>query len=260
MRKQSNTAFLLLFCLFLQLPALAANSTLEQNYAQALQKRIKNGKVVKLEAGTDSFIGIFIEHGNNKSKGGVILLHDRSQHPDWPYVIRPIRTKLPGYGWNTLSIQLPILSHEASFMDHEKLLDPASSRIIAAINFMRSKGEKSVVLIGYGMGALMAVDYLAKTPQKNVTSLIAISMTGKKGSDRLDSASQLLNIKIPVLDIVAQLDNADVLNAFKARKKMHSKYSAYRQITIDASDHSFIQQDDILLKRIRGWRYKQSEK
>ena len=42
-----------------------------------------------------------------ESQGAVVLLHDKEQHADWPYLIRQLRQSLPNTGWYTFSISLP---------------------------------------------------------------------------------------------------------------------------------------------------------
>jgi len=42
-----------------------------------------------------------------QAQGAVLILHDKEQHADWPYFIRPLRLSLPDGGWHTLSVNLP---------------------------------------------------------------------------------------------------------------------------------------------------------
>lgn len=42
-----------------------------------------------------------------ESQGAVVLLHDKEQHADWPFLIRQLRQSLPDTGWYTFSISLP---------------------------------------------------------------------------------------------------------------------------------------------------------
>jgi len=42
------------------------------------------------------------------SKGLVVLLPDRAQHPDWPQIIRPLRNGLAEAGWTTLAMTFPV--------------------------------------------------------------------------------------------------------------------------------------------------------
>jgi len=42
-----------------------------------------------------------------QGQGAVLILHDKEQHANWPYLIRPLRMSLPDSGWDTLSVNLP---------------------------------------------------------------------------------------------------------------------------------------------------------
>jgi len=42
-----------------------------------------------------------------QAQGAVLILHDKEQHADWPYFIRPLRMSLPDAGWDTLTVNLP---------------------------------------------------------------------------------------------------------------------------------------------------------
>jgi len=41
------------------------------------------------------------------TRGAILLLHDKEQHANWPYLIRSLRQGLPDSGWYTLSLNLP---------------------------------------------------------------------------------------------------------------------------------------------------------
>jgi len=41
-----------------------------------------------------------------RKQGGVILLHDLDQHPDWPHITGYLRIALADHGWHTLSLAL----------------------------------------------------------------------------------------------------------------------------------------------------------
>ncbi len=42
-----------------------------------------------------------------------LLAHGIGIHPNWEQVIQPLRVALSEQGWNTLSIQMPVLANEA---------------------------------------------------------------------------------------------------------------------------------------------------
>lgn len=43
----------------------------------------------------------------SQAQGAVLILHDKEQHADWPYLIHPLRMTLPDSGWYTLTVNLP---------------------------------------------------------------------------------------------------------------------------------------------------------
>lgn len=62
------------------------------------------------EAGQDgvtSFLALELYENAAASQGAVLFLHGAEQHPNWPQVIKPLRTILTDDGWYTLSIMLP---------------------------------------------------------------------------------------------------------------------------------------------------------
>lgn len=44
--------------------------------------------------------------GKGSPQGGMLLLHDQGQHPDWPQIIGELRRAMPDKGWHTLSLAL----------------------------------------------------------------------------------------------------------------------------------------------------------
>lgn len=244
-----------LTCLLLFLPCLSHAVAMDQEglYAEELKQRVKTGKLEQLDAGGKKFVAIFQEQTVKKTNGAVIILHDRMQHPDWREVINPVRSYLPLYGWSTLSIQAPLLELDKPIREYEKILDPASTRIISAIQYLKSRGVKRIILLGYGMGAIMAMDYLARASQNDISSVVTISMTSKPKIPRMDTTAVLQKLKLPVLDIVATLDRKDVIKAAELRYRIRDRFQNFRQIRIDAADHDYAEQGDILGKRILSW-------
>lgn len=65
------------------------------------------------EGAMRSFLGLELYEKTPLPQGAVLLLHGVEQHPDWPRVIKPLRTVLPDDGWYTLAIMLPYENHLA---------------------------------------------------------------------------------------------------------------------------------------------------
>jgi len=57
------------------------------------------------------FLGLETHEHTSEPQGAVLFLHGVDQHPDWPKVIKPLRTVLPENGWYTFSIMLPYESY-----------------------------------------------------------------------------------------------------------------------------------------------------
>lgn len=131
----------------------------EKKYAKMITPHLNVGVVQQLTADKIQFLGLYTEAHRSKPLAGVILLHDIEGHPDWPDVISPLRTELPNYGWSTLAIQLPIKT-SAPLRDYAQLIDESTSRIKAAFTFLKEQKIKKIALIGYGMGAIMGLNYL----------------------------------------------------------------------------------------------------
>jgi len=58
------------------------------------------------------FLGLETLEQTSEPQGAVLFLHGVDQHPDWPQVIKPLRTVLPESGWYTFSIMLPYESYK----------------------------------------------------------------------------------------------------------------------------------------------------
>lgn len=85
----------------------------EQVAQLALSKEVKQNEVVWLKVKypeLDDQVNVLALQQKPRvaqAQGAVLILHDKEQHADWPYLIRPLRMSLPDAGWETLSINLP---------------------------------------------------------------------------------------------------------------------------------------------------------
>jgi hypothetical protein len=64
------------------------------------------------DRGNVKFLGLEMLEQASEPQGAILLLHGVDQHPDWPQVIKPLRTALPEGGWYTFSIMLPYEGYE----------------------------------------------------------------------------------------------------------------------------------------------------
>lgn len=234
----------------------ASDTAKEKRWADQVVDSIMVGDAEWLQAGKQKFLGIYAENNTENAQGAIILAHGTGVHPNWADVIYPLRTQLPDFGWQTLSIQLPILSNEASYGDYAPLYDEALSRFRAAVDFLKKKGIANIIIIAHSQGSAMSAYYLAKTEKHDINAFIAIGMPGGfSGDKRMDVLNSLKNITIPVFDLYGEQDLEQVIDAAKDKKntakKAGNKY--YTQLKVAGANHFFVGKEDALVKRVRSW-------
>ena len=132
-------------------------------------------------------------------------------------------------------------------------MDEAAPRINAGIQYLMSKQVRNIIIIGHGLGAQMGVHSLVKNPQPAIKGLITISMSNSDEDPVFITNEQLGNINIPVLDIYGDNDHPNVVRSVKDRISVAKASRNIQMIEIDGAGQYFSGQEEILIKRIRGW-------
>ncbi len=234
----------------------------EASISASLRQSAANGEAIELSGEKGPFLGLYRAEKHGESQGGIILLHDLDNHANWPQVIRPLRLQLPLHGWHTLSIQLPFFGDIPPPEKMDEQLDSAGARLKSAIGFFTGKGIRNIVVIAHGRGATLAADYLSRNDNHGVQGLVLIALAGH-GADqpRLDPMRTLEAITVPFLDLYGTRDS-DAVTAGGAqrleliRRKTRAAGTSpppYRQVLITGANHEFIAQQQMLVRRIRGW-------
>ncbi len=224
----------------------------ELRWAEQIEDFIIDGDVKWLNTGKNKTLIIYTESSSKKTTNAVIILHGTGVHPDWPDVIQPLRTSLPDYQWNTLSIQMPILSNDASNADYASIFNEISPRINAAIKFLKLKGNKNIVLIAHSLGSTMGAYFLANN-KHNIQAFISIGMPGSSNFPSMNNINHLKKISLPVLDLYGSNDLENILNSAKARALASTKNPSYSQIKVDDADHFFAGKNKQLIEVVSSW-------
>ena len=215
----------------------------------------EDGEVLRLGAGPQEFIALFIAASDAGPKRAAVILHGMGGHADWPDVVAPLRRDLPAQGWATLSIQLPVLAPGVPSADYGATLRRTPARIESAVACLSQRGYRRFVVIGYGFGATAAAQYLA-AHGRGVSALVGISMHAPPFLDPPpDLPDSLLHVSVPVLDIYGSRDHADILSQADDRRLAgtQNRERSYEQVLIDGADHDYAGFESALINRITAW-------
>jgi pimeloyl-ACP methyl ester carboxylesterase len=246
---------MLAFCLMngVGVACWAGDQKREADFAESISKTLALGKAVWLEAEGKKFLGLYTETEKVTSKGIVIILHDLDGHPDQRQLIYGLRAFLPEHNWTTLSLQMPLREAGAEQEDYYALFPEAAARIQAGISYAKSNGAVNIVVVGYGLGGLMAA-YALSEQAADVKALVTISLSAPATPNPAAQTLEFLKkIKLPMLDIYGALDMADVTESARDRRLAAKENAAYRQIKIDDEGHAYLHDEGLLVKRIYSW-------
>ena len=243
-------AFILSFTSF---TVCASDIEREKRLASEIVDTIMDGDAEFLKAGDHEFLALYTEA--EEAKGGVIIMHGRGFHPDWSDVANPLRVGLAEQGWNTLSIQMPVLDKEAKYYDYVEVLPEAFPRIDAAIDFLKEKENKKIALIVHSCSAHMAMAWVDAGHMRDIDGFIGIGMGAVDYKQPMLKPFPLAEIKIPVLDVFGQDEYPAVKKGAPERlaaiKKAGNEKS--NQLVVPNANHYFTDQGDALLEVVTPW-------
>jgi len=222
----------------------------EKRWASQIIDLLLDGEAVYLNDGQADFLAIDTRTDDPKDIG-VIVIHGIGIHPDWETIVQPLRVQLAADGWNTVSLQMPILGNDATGKDYEPLMKEVPARIDAGIRQLVKAGSKKVVLVAHSMGSRMANYYLAhkKIYQEAQTETPIIGYVGI--GMNVGNENYLGKIKIPVLDLFGEKDLPGVLASAPTRAKAAKQNKKYSQQKVAGASHFFEDMDDELVEAVK---------
>ncbi|MBT7412352.1 MAG: DUF3530 family protein [Candidatus Thioglobus sp.] len=215
----------------------------EARWAEQVEDTLMDGDVIWLNANSHEFLAIYTP-SESDAKQTAVVVHGLGVHPDWGQVVQPLRVALTEKGFNTLSIQMPVLENGVGSDGYMPLLVDADNRINSAVNYLTAQGLEANVLIAHSLGSVMSTHYLANNANP-FKRYVGIGMPKT-------TAQYLSNIDIPVLDLYGNDDIPPVLNGTKLKAQQSKHNSNYTQIEVGA-DHFFNDKDDLLIDTISAW-------
>ncbi len=233
----------------------ASDLSKELRMREQVAEYIMDGDAVILNTGHHEFLSIYMEAEDLPAKGSIIVIHGRGFHPNWPTMVYPLRTGLSEYGWNTLAIQMPVLSNDASYYDYLKILPQSHPRIDAAIEYLKGLGAKNIILLAHSCGVYMGIDWLHGHPHAGINAFIGIGMGPTDYGQPMPEPFPLQDISIPLLDIRGENDYPAVRRNAPRRWQniQQAGQPKSRQIVVEQADHYFIDREDVLVEEITDW-------
>ena len=231
----------------------------EQRLRHEIADAILDGEAVDLHsADGQRFLGIYTPSTTTPTRGALVILHGRGFHPDWADVVQPLRVGLPDSGWDTLSIQLPVLGKDAKYYDYVGIFDAAGPRIEAAIAMARARSTGKVVVIAHSCGAHMANHWLnarGRAALEKIDGFVGIGMGATDFGQPMHAPFALYKVPVPVLDVYAEHDFNAVHRLAPQRaaalQAAGSPHSA--QVVVPDAEHYFVDRGDALVEVIADW-------
>ena len=238
-------------------PGIAAAQDLERErrLEAEIVDMIIDGEPVHLDAGGHPFLALHTEAADGGSGRAVLVMHGRGFHPDWPEVAAPLRSELPEHGWETLSLQMPVLGKTATYYDYEPIFSAAFPRIRAGIEYLRERGADTVVLAAHSCSAHMAMAFVRQHGDAGFDGFIGIGLGATDVGQPMREPFPLAEMAVPVLDLFGDEDYPSVPG--KAPDRLAAIEAAGHprsaQRMVPGADHFFRDRDEELVDAVVEW-------
>lgn len=245
--------------LLLPVNSLATDIEREAEYARFVGEQLESGEVIRIDAENKKFLAIYTETPQPDNTNAAILLHDKDGYPDQKPLIHSLRTTLPHHQWATLSVQVPVREKGAHNNDYISLFPELISRLKAANEYLKDKKIENIVLIGHGLGALMAL-YGETKLKDQFKAIVAISLPVMDETIQLEyqTVELLKKIEIPVLDIYGGLDRPEIIITANKRRLAAKENKGYRQDRLEFEKTHSPDDEKLIVKRAYSWLRRQN--
>ena len=237
----------------LSMAAGASDIAREKRLASQVVDSIIDGEAVFLKSGEHEFLSIYTEA--DEPGGAVIIMHGRGFHPNWADVVYPLRVGLVDQGWNTLSLQMPVLGKEAKFYDYLEIMDEALPRIEAGIDYLKQQGNEKIILIAHSCSVHMTMAWVDAGRMRDIDAFIGIGMGAVDYQQPMKRPFPLEKFTVPVLDVYGEEEYPAVIRGAPERLAAMQKAGnpKSKQLTVPGANHYFTDEGDALLEVVGPW-------
>ena len=237
----------------LSMVAGASDIAREKRLAGQVVDSIIDGEAVFLKSGEHEFLSIYTEA--DEPGGAVIIMHGRGFHPNWADVVYPLRVGLVDQGWNTLSLQMPVLGKEAKFYDYLEIMDEALPRIEAGIDYLKQQGNEKIILIAHSCSVHMTMAWVDAGRMRDIDAFVGIGMGAVDYKQPMKRPFPLEKFIVPVLDVYGEEEYPAVIRGAPERLAAMQKAGnpKSKQLTVPGANHYFTDEGDALLEVVGPW-------
>ena len=208
--------------------------------------------LVKLEASGTAFDAWYRETTSRRELGAVIMLHGRDSSPNDQGVVDPLRVGLPKRGWTSFSLPMPDSSPDGQGKDSAP--EGAGQRVRAAVDFLKGKNIKPLILLGHDRGARVLLEYLLGQPDPAVRAAVVIDpMPGLLAPGSGIPVETVAKLRFPVLDLRTGRDARAGEEDARGWRVAFRSNPGYRQSVLNDPHRDWLDIEDFVRNRVLGW-------
>lgn len=200
----------------------------ERRWAEQVVPQIVVGEAVWLATSRHPRVLALFAEPMAETRNAVVVVHGMGVNPDWN-LIGTFRTVLADLGFATLSVQMPVLSPDASRDGYATTFPDAAERLDAAVDWLRARNYSKIAVVSHSMGAAMVNSWLAKQQRPEVDAWVPVGLL-------VDFAAPP---RVPVLDVVAEHDFPEALAFAKTRAAKLRRDGCSAPMVVAGTDHYF---------------------
>ena len=200
----------------------------ERRWAEQVVPQIVVGDAVWLATSRHPRVLALFTEPMAETRNAVVVVHGMGANPDWN-LIGTFRTVLADLGFATLSVQMPVLSPDASRDGYAMTFPDAGERRDAAVDWLHARNYSRIGVVSHSMGAAMVNAWLAKQSRPEVDAWIPVGLL-------VDFAAPP---RLPVLDVVAEHDFPAALALAKTRAAKLRRDGCSAPMVVAGTDHYF---------------------
>jgi hypothetical protein len=230
------------------------DATAERRAAHELARGRGQGEVVQLRVGEAEVLALWRPREALPDRGSVVLLHAGNGSLDDPAVIGPLRRDLPGHGFATLALMLPVPAEGAAPAGHASWQASVEARLGAAIRWLGERNAPVRALVGHGAGAAF-IKRLLTRPEALPESLRAVVLIDLGPGLGAEEAEWAAPLALPLLDLVGGGEEFGAERLADARRASALRQGAarYRSVHIVGVHGDWRPARGRLLAAVRGF-------